>query len=129
MFGENDAEGISLVLYFKLSDYFDKEISSQLHDSIKVHVACTYKNIIFPVYLAKKSDSILNVMQRLMSEEMEKVKGFLVDSMVPYTEMLKILSDLANPNDLQLSTPENKLLCRPTSRSLCYLTHNTNSTR
>jgi hypothetical protein len=56
MFGENDGEGISLVLYFKLSDSFDKEISSQLQDSIKVHVPCTHKNIIFPVYLAKNSD-------------------------------------------------------------------------
>jgi hypothetical protein len=49
-------------------------------------------------------------MQRLMSEEMEKVKGFPVDSTVPYTERLKILAGLANPDGLQLSAPERKLV-------------------
>jgi hypothetical protein len=49
-------------------------------------------------------------MQRLMNEETEKVKGFPVDSIVPYTERLKILAGLANPEDLQLSTAERKLV-------------------
>lgn len=82
MFGENDGDGISLVLYFKLSDSFDKDISPQLQDSIK----------------------------RLVNEEMEKVKGFPVDNTVPYTERLKILAGLVNPEDLQLSTAERKLV-------------------
>ncbi|KQK13086.1 uncharacterized protein LOC100831685 [Brachypodium distachyon] len=82
MFGENDGDGINLVLYFKIADSFDKEISPQLKDSIK----------------------------RLMNEEMEKVKGFPVDSNVPYTERLKILAGIVNPEDLQLSTTERKLV-------------------
>jgi len=67
-------------------------------------------------------------MQRLMNEEMEKVKGFPVDSIVPYTERLKIQSGLANPEDLQLSTAERKLV-QTYNQSLFYLAHNTNSTR
>jgi hypothetical protein len=49
-------------------------------------------------------------MQRLMSEEMEKVKGFPVDSTMPYTERLKILAGLANPDDLQIRARERKLV-------------------
>ena len=49
-------------------------------------------------------------MQRLMNEEMEKVKGFPVDNIVPYTERLKILAGIVNPEDLQLSATERKLV-------------------
>uniref|UniRef100_A0A453LVF8 Protein ENHANCED DISEASE RESISTANCE 2 C-terminal domain-containing protein n=1 Tax=Aegilops tauschii subsp. strangulata TaxID=200361 RepID=A0A453LVF8_AEGTS len=73
---------VSLVLYFKISDSFDKEISPQLKDSIK----------------------------SVMNEEMEKVKGFPVDSNVPYTERLKILAGIVNPEDLQLSAAERRLV-------------------
>uniref|UniRef100_A0ACD5WEZ6 Uncharacterized protein n=1 Tax=Avena sativa TaxID=4498 RepID=A0ACD5WEZ6_AVESA len=82
LFGENDGDGISLVLYFKISDSFDKEIPPQLKDSIT----------------------------RLMNDEMERVKGFPVDNNVPYTERLKILAGIVNPEDLQLSTTERKLV-------------------
>jgi hypothetical protein len=49
-------------------------------------------------------------MKRLMSDEMEKVKRFPVESTKPYIERLKILVDLLNPDDLQLSAPERKLV-------------------
>ena len=36
MFGGNDSDGVSPVLYLKIFNSFDKEISPQLRDNIKV---------------------------------------------------------------------------------------------
>lgn len=75
--GDSNGEGISLVMYFKLSDNVDEEVPSDFIDSIK----------------------------RLIDNETEKLKP-----VVPYRERLKILSSVVNPEDMQLSSTEKRLL-------------------
>ncbi|XP_076886845.1 uncharacterized protein LOC143536816 [Bidens hawaiensis] len=79
---DTDGEGLSLVLYFKLSDTYEKDTSAQFQDSIK----------------------------NLVNDEMEKVKSFRKETIVAFRERLKIMVGVVNPDDLVSNSTERKLL-------------------
>ncbi|KAL0424322.1 UNVERIFIED_CONTAM: hypothetical protein Sradi_0967000 [Sesamum radiatum] len=79
---EYDGEGMSFVFYFKLSENDSQNLPVHFRENIK----------------------------RMIDNETEKIKGFPVDTNLPFRERLKILGRVVNFEDLQLSAAERKLM-------------------
>nr|GMC85107.1 uncharacterized protein LOC109189146 [Ipomoea batatas] len=60
-------------------------------------------------YKREDSSSKLGLL-RLVEDDMEKVKGFAKESMVPFRERLKIMVGVVNPEDIVSNSTERKLL-------------------
>ncbi|KAL9266117.1 hypothetical protein AKJ16_DCAP22318 [Drosera capensis] len=97
--GDSDGEGMSLVLYFRVSENFE-DISVQFRQSLK---RAFYLISSFNPY-------VLRSVQRLIDDDMEKIKGFAKETTVPFRERLKIVAGVVNPEDLSLSSTERKLV-------------------
>ncbi|EPS59724.1 hypothetical protein M569_15079, partial [Genlisea aurea] len=80
--GETDGEGISFVLYFKLSESYAEDLPAHFQDHIR----------------------------KVIEDEAEKVKSFRSDSAVAFRERVKVLGRVANVDDLPMSTAERKLM-------------------
>ncbi|KAG5527379.1 hypothetical protein RHGRI_028308 [Rhododendron griersonianum] len=92
---EYDGEGMSYVLYFKLSDNYSK-LPLNFREQIRVR---------WFLYL-----QVYNKWQRLIDDEVEKVRSFPLETTAPFRERLKILGRVVNMEDLHLSAAERKLM-------------------
>ncbi|KAK3227768.1 hypothetical protein Dsin_007630 [Dipteronia sinensis] len=79
---ENDGEGMNMVLYFKISESYSKELPHYFQENIR----------------------------RIINDEVERVKSFPLDTIAPFRERLKLLTRVSNVEDLHLSTAEKRLM-------------------
>lgn len=79
---ETDGEGLNLVLYYKISENYLKKVPSYFQE----------------------------MFLKVLNDEVERVRSFTADSMVPFRERLKILGRVVNPEELHLSVAERKLV-------------------
>ncbi|XP_019451683.1 PREDICTED: uncharacterized protein LOC109353772 [Lupinus angustifolius] len=79
---ENDGDGMNVVLYFKLSERYAKDLPDQFRENIA----------------------------KMINDEVEIVKGFPLDTITPLRDRLKILGRVANAENLSLGATEKKLL-------------------
>lgn len=101
-------------MYFKLSQSYSKELPSFFLENIRVRFisfALTFNKImllhsviwlLIPLFCLSK--------QRLIEDEVEKVKSFPIEATVPFRERLKILGRVGNLDELPLSAAERKLM-------------------
>jgi len=115
--GDSNGEGISLVLYFKLSEDIETEVPTDFVDSIKVLTDIFLENfffwgggIAFGTYCQLESAEISEtffpsfINAQMVENESGKVQG----SSVSFRERLKVLA--GEVNHLQLSAGERRLL-------------------
>ncbi|KAL2898427.1 Protein ENHANCED DISEASE RESISTANCE 2-like [Bienertia sinuspersici] len=78
---EYDGEGMNIVLYYRLSESFAKDLPRQFQENVR----------------------------KLIEDETEKTKGFSAETVSPFRERLKILGRVGNIEELNLSSTEKKL--------------------
>ncbi|KAH6791111.1 hypothetical protein C2S51_006117 [Perilla frutescens var. frutescens] len=79
---EYDGAGMNFVIYCKLSENYSEDLPVNFRENLK----------------------------KIIANETEKIKGFAIDTNVPFRERLKILGRVMNVDDLQLNSAERKLM-------------------
>ncbi|KAE8683043.1 DHHC-type zinc finger family protein isoform 1 [Hibiscus syriacus] len=54
--------------------------------------------------------SLVLYFKKFIDDDMERIRGFAKESIVPFRERLKIMAGLVNPDDLQIGNTEKKLI-------------------
>ncbi|BBN05065.1 hypothetical protein MPTK1_3g09980 [Marchantia polymorpha subsp. ruderalis] len=80
--GDGNGDGLSLVLYFKLSEESVKQAPTFVKDMLR----------------------------KFVTDEVEKVKAFVGESHHPFRDRLKVVARLVNPEEIHFSGAEKKLL-------------------